>query len=123
MKNTPIVRKIEDVSAVPVDNTQGASIQVLLGQDDDMPGFYTRLFTLETGGSIPAHRHETIEHEQVILEGEMVLTLEGRELTVGAGEVVYLPAKSAHAYENRGTIPVKFLCMVPATSDYTTEWL
>ncbi len=123
MENNPIIKKIKDVTAQPVERSKGASIQVLLGTEDQMPGFYTRLFTLEPGGSIPAHRHDAIEHEQVILEGEMVLTLEHGETTVTAGDVVYLPARASHAYENRGTVPVRFLCIVPATADYTTEWL
>lgn len=123
MSNETIIRKVEDVAAAPIDKTQGAKIQVLLGPDDGMPNFYTRCFTLEPGGYIPAHRHDTIEHQQVILEGEMVLTLDGREVTVKGGDVVYLPPKSAHAYENRGNVKVRFLCVIPATPDYSTDWL
>ncbi len=123
MKETPITRAIKDVHAAEVEGCSGATIQVLLGPDDQMPNFYTRRFTIEPGGRIPAHRHGEIEHQQVMLEGEMVLTLDGEPRTVKAGDCVYIPAKVGHAYENRGDVPVRFLCMVPRTDSYETEWL
>ena len=122
MKSTPIIRKISDVAAGNVDGAEGAEIQVLLGPNDEMPSFYTRIFTLEAGARVPKHRHRGIEHEQVVLEGEMVLMLEDKEVTVRAGDVVYLPADQFHGYENRVENKARFLCMVPA-GDYNTEWL
>ncbi len=122
MKNDPVIRKMSDVEAGKVDGAEGASIQVLLGPGDKMPNFYTRLFTLEAGARIPKHRHRGIEHEQMILEGEMVLMLEDKEQTVRAGDVVYLPADQFHGYENRAGKQARFLCMVPAV-EYNTEWL
>ncbi len=121
MKNEPIIRKMIDVAAGNVEGAEGAAIQVLLGPSDGMPSFYTRIFTLEAGARVPKHRHKGIEHEQVVLEGEMVLMLEDKEVTVRAGDVVYLPADQFHGYENRGENQARFLCMVPA-GEYNTEW-
>jgi len=42
---------------------------------------------------------------------------------VGAGDCLLIPAGVAHWYENRGAVPVRFLCMVPLTEAYQTEWL
>jgi quercetin dioxygenase-like cupin family protein len=123
MSGRAIVRAMESVSAVEVERARGATIQVLLGADDRVPRFYTRCFTLQPGGHIPAHRHDAIEHEQVVLEGEMVLTLDGHAHRVGAGDCVYIPPGVVHAYDNRGSGPVRFLCIVPATADYRTEWI
>ncbi|MCP4675200.1 MAG: cupin domain-containing protein [Deltaproteobacteria bacterium] len=122
MRNEPIIRKMSGIETGRVDGAEGAAIQVLLGPNDEMPHFYTRVFTLDAGARIPKHRHRGIEHEQVILEGEMVLMLENKEVTVSAGDVVYLPADQFHGYENRGENPARFLCMVPAV-EYNTEWL
>jgi quercetin dioxygenase-like cupin family protein len=76
---------------------------------------------MEPGEWIPAHSHDTLEHEQYVLEGEMALTLDGEEQLVGVGDAVYIPAGVVHSYENRGTIPVRFLCMVPK-AEYRTDW-
>ncbi len=119
----PVIRNMDEPRPSPVANSRGATIQVLLGPADGVPGFVTRRFTLEPGGRIPAHRHDTIEHEQVVLSGEMVLTLDGEEHVVRAGDAVFIPAGVAHAYENRKSEPVRFLCIIPKTEDYRTEWL
>jgi len=119
----PVVRAMNAAAAAVVENSRGATIQVLLGPEDGVPNFVTRRFTLEPGGRIPAHRHDSIEHEQVVLEGEMVLGLDDREVVARAGDCVFIPAGVAHWYENRGSAPVRFLCIVPRTAEYQTEWL
>ncbi len=119
----PVVRAMNAAAPAVVENSRGATIQVLLGPEDGVPNFVTRRFTLEPGGRIPAHRHDSIEHEQVVLEGEMVLGLDDREVVARAGDCVFIPAGVAHWYENRGSAPVRFLCIVPRTAEYQTEWL
>jgi quercetin dioxygenase-like cupin family protein len=119
----PVIRSMDAAAAVPVERARGASIEVLLGADDGVPNFATRRFTIQPGGRIPRHRHDAIEHEQVVLEGAMVIGLDDREVEVAAGECLFIPAGVAHWYENRGDVPVRFLCVVPLTSSYQTEWL
>jgi quercetin dioxygenase-like cupin family protein len=119
----PVIRSIDQPPANPVERARGAFMQVLLGADDGAPTFATRRFTLEPGGRIPLHRHATIEHEQIVLEGEMAIGLDDRELVVRAGDCLLIPPGVAHWYENRGNLPVRFLCIVPITADYQTEWL
>lgn len=119
----PVVRGMAGVTAQAVPHTRGTTIQILLGPAEGAPNFVTRRFTIEPGGRIPCHRHDSIEHEQVVLEGEMVLGLDKQVHTVIAGDCVFIPPGVAHWYENRGSVPVRFLCMVPNTPDYQTEWL
>lgn len=121
--SSPVVRSIDSVTPETVTRSRGAAIQVLIGPADGAPNFVTRRFTLAPGGRIPRHLHDTIEHEQVMLEGAMVLGLGERELEVRAGDAIFIPAGTAHWYENRSEAPAVFLCMVPSTSDYSTEWL
>lgn len=118
-----VVRTLDSVEAVTVPRCRGASLKILLGPESGVPHFITRQFTLDPGGRIPCHRHDDIEHEQVVLEGSMVLGLGSREVEVGPGDSVFIPAGVSHWYENRNTVPVRFLCVVPRTADYQTEWL
>jgi quercetin dioxygenase-like cupin family protein len=120
---TPVVRTLDSVETVSVPRCRGASLKVLLGPDIGVPNFITREFTLEAGGRIPCHRHDEIEHEQIVLEGSMVIGLDAREMTVGPGDSIFIPARVSHWYENRGSEAVRFLCVVPHTDDYQTEWL
>lgn len=118
-----VVRHLDEPPANEVERARGATIQVLLGPADGAPRFITRRFTLAPGGCIPRHRHADIEHQQVVLEGSMILALDEREVEVGPGDCVFIPAGVAHWYENHGEVPVRFLCIVPLTDGYQTEWL
>ena len=123
VKQAPVIRSLNEVESSEVPHARGATIQVLIGPDQGAPNFFTRCFSLAPGGRIPCHRHDSIEHQQVVLSGEMVLCLDDREQLVTTGDAVLIPAGVAHWYENRGEQPVRFLCIVPDTAGYQTEWL
>jgi quercetin dioxygenase-like cupin family protein len=125
MSHTPVavVRNQDAVEAIAVPRCRGTTMKVLLGPESGVPNFITRQFSVEPGGRIPCHRHDSIEHEQVVLEGSMVIGLDGREAEVGPGDAVFIPAGVDHWYENRGADTVRFVCVVPRTDDYQTEWL
>ena len=119
----PVVRGTATVTPQPVERTRGAAIQILIGPADGAPNFITRRFTIAPGGRIPRHRHDAIEHVQVVLSGSMVIALDQREIEVNDGDCIFIPAGVSHWYENRSDEPVAFLCMVPRTAEYQTEWL
>ena len=118
-----VVRAMSDAVETAVERSRGATIQVLIGPEQGAPRFFTRRFTLQPGARIPKHRHADVEHEQVVLEGEMVIGLDDDTRTVRAGDSIFIPSGVAHWYENRSDAPMRFLCMVPKTADYQTEWL
>ncbi|MFN3412532.1 MAG: cupin domain-containing protein [Thermoanaerobaculum sp.] len=123
MAKTGKIVSREEVEAKPVTRARGASMAVVLGPEIGVPNFITRRFFLAPGGRIPEHRHPELEHEQVVIRGEMTIALDGEEHVVGPGDAVFIPAGCAHWYENRGHEPVEFLCVVPKTESYTTQWL
>ena len=107
----------------PVGRARGAKKTVLVGAEHGAPNFDLRLFVLDPGGRIPAHKHPNIEHEQFVLDGEMTVGLDGEVHTASEGDVLFIPAETPHWYENRTERPVRFLCTVPQTEDYETDWL
>jgi quercetin dioxygenase-like cupin family protein len=48
------------------------------------------------GTTVPPHNHET-ENVGVITEGELILTLDGKETRYGVGEWYHVPVKAVHA--------------------------
>jgi quercetin dioxygenase-like cupin family protein len=118
-----VVRAMDTSESTPLDRTRGAVMQVVLGPEDGTPNFITRRISIDPGGRIPCHRHDAIEHEQVVLDGSMVVGLDDREVAVAAGDCLFIPAGVAHWYENRAEVAVRFVCVVPRTDDYQTEWL
>jgi quercetin dioxygenase-like cupin family protein len=119
----PLVTPSGQPNPVPVLRARGARMAVLIGPDDGASRFVMRRFFLEPGGRIPAHAHDNVEHEQVIVRGEMVIGLNGEVHTVKAGDAIFIPAGTAHWYENRSEREVEFLCVVPVTAEYSTDWL
>jgi len=122
-RGKPAVIEPQAVPAPPVKRARGARMAVLIGPEQGAPNFITRRFLLAPGARIPAHRHPTIEHEQVMVRGEMVLGINDQVRVVRVGDAMYLPAGCAHWYENRTADEVEFLCVVPNTKGYATEWL
>ena len=118
-----MVRTAHEVEPRPVERARGAQMRVLIGPEDGAPHFVTRVFTLAPGGRIPAHRHPTIEHEQYVLSGRMRVGIDDEVREVGPGQAIFIPAGAAHWYENPTDAPVEFLCVVPRTATYPTEWL
>jgi quercetin dioxygenase-like cupin family protein len=119
----PVVRALDAVEGMKVPRCRGATMKVVLGPESGVPNFVTRVFTLDPGGRIPCHRHDSIEHEQIVLDGRMIISLDDRETEVGPGDSIFIPAGVSHWYENRGDASVRFVCVVPRTEDYQTEWL
>ena len=111
-----------EVNTPPVKRARGARMGVLIGPEQGAANFITRRFLLAPGARIPAHSHPTIEHEQVMVRGEMVLGTDGEVRTVRAGDAMFLPARCAHWYENRTAEEVEFLCIIPNTPGYETDW-
>jgi quercetin dioxygenase-like cupin family protein len=118
-----IVRPLDTVETTPIDGTRGARMAVLIGPEQGAPHFVMRRFIVEPGGLIPEHDHEDIEHEQVVVRGELVLTLDGETRSVRAGDTVYMPPGSSHRYENRSDAEAEFICVIPLTDGHDTRWL
>ena len=118
----PVIRAMDDANAVPVERARGATDRGPDRGPRRSARFATRRFTLSPGGRIPCHRHDEIEHEQLVLEGAMVIGLDDRESRSPPST-----ACSSRPGSPTGTRtaagPVRFLCMVPRTERYQTEWL
>ncbi len=113
-------KNIDDIEKTRIEAGKDASIQVLL-DSDMMPNFSMRKFTLEPGGYIPFHTN-SLEHEQYVLNGNGKIVLGSEVKEVTAGSIVYMPKGVPHSYENIGTEPFEFLCMVPNQDD-TIEFI
>ncbi len=57
----------------------------------------------------PPHVHERTNHSWYVLEGELVLTVEGRPFATGPGAFVHVPARTPHTFANPGEAPARML--------------
>ena len=97
---------------VAIEGAEGVTIRWLISKNDGAPRFQMRLFEVAPGGHTPLHTHEW-EHEVYILEGDGILTFEGKEHAFSAGHFVFVPEGREHSFKNTGPDRLAFLCMVP----------
>ena len=110
-----------EVITPPVKRARGARMGVLIGPEQGAANFITRRFLLAPGARIPAHSHPTIEHEQVMVRGEMVLGADGEVRTVRPRRDV--PSSRVRAlvrepHRGGGRVPLHH----PQHPGYETDW-
>jgi quercetin dioxygenase-like cupin family protein len=106
-----------DVPAAPVTAAGSVGVQIrwLIAKDDGAPHFAMRHFEIEPGGQTPQHHHPW-EHEVYVLEGEGVVSISGKETTIGPGMAVFIPEHEPHCFMNKTNKPFRFLCVIPIES-------
>lgn len=109
------VKHSTEVEAKNVAAGKDTTIQVLISSQEG-PNFALRKFSMQTGGGMPRHTNE-VEHEQYVLRGEATITIGDETHQVQAGDAVLIPAGVVHSYENTGSEPFEFLCIVPNKED------
>lgn len=90
-------------------------MQVLIGPEDGASNFFMRRFIMGAGGGMPRHTNE-VEHQQYVLAGRARIGIAEEVFEVGAGDVVFIPARQPHFYEVLEA-PFEFLCLVPNRED------
>ncbi|RFC67530.1 MULTISPECIES: cupin domain-containing protein [Mesorhizobium] len=63
-------------------------------------------------GILKPHRHDPAELYH-ILEGQGILTLEGQERTVTAGDTVFIPGNAEHGIRNEGDAVLRLFYVFP----------
>jgi quercetin dioxygenase-like cupin family protein len=112
----PIVKRVDEVTAEPVDAAEGLSKAVLIDESDGAPHFAMRRFELAAGAEVPRHTN-AVEHEQYVLAGEYVVGIGDEEHAVSAGDALLIPAGAEHWYRNEGDEAGAFICVVPNGDD------
>ena len=97
---------------VETDGATGVRMRCLIGEADGAPSFTMRQFEIAPGGCTPRHTH-AYEHEVFVLEGHGVAMEDGVENVVRPGTVVFVPPNLVHQFRNTGSVPLKFLCLIP----------
>jgi mannose-6-phosphate isomerase len=76
---------------------------------DDEPGHKVKRMVVHAGRRLSYQRHDRRSEHWFVVHGRARVTLDGRELTVGAGEAVDVPCGTAHRIENIGSEDLVFV--------------
>jgi len=77
------------------------------------------LAVLPAGKEVPYHFHENRESLIIVISGEAVEVCEGKEHSIKAGDVIYIPAAEKHGLINRSDRDVRYLeFFTPVQEDF-----
>jgi mannose-6-phosphate isomerase-like protein (cupin superfamily) len=96
----------------------------ILDQEDAAKELGGMFALLEPGKHVPLHHHEKRESIIVIISGEAIEMIEGREFPIESGDVLYIPAGEKHALFNRSDHAVRYLeffTYPPAEADFILD--
>ena len=96
-----------------MEGAKGVYKQVPISKQNGTPTFSFRVFTINTGGHTPLHNHP-FEHLNYVIEGNGVVTAEGKEHELKKGDFVMILPSEVHQYRNTSTSdPLVIICAVP----------
>ena len=107
------LKKVEK-KKVEMPGAEKAYKQMPLSQNDGVPVYSFRVFTVEPGGFTPYHHHP-YEHMNYIISGEGALVdKDKKEMAVKQGDFVLVLPDEMHQYKNTSEkVPLVFICGVP----------
>ena len=74
------------------------------------------------GDETGVHQHE--RHQLSYAKtGVLTVSVKASRWVVPPLRAVWIPAGVAHWYENRSSSPTAFICVVPLSTDFQTEWI
>jgi quercetin dioxygenase-like cupin family protein len=109
------LKQLDEIAIEEVKAGTKTTRQVLIGPDE-APNFSMRKFSIEPGGEMPLHTN-TVEHEQLVLNGRAKVIIGERTYEAKKNDVVFIPAGTPHCYKTLGDEPFEFLCVVPNKQD------
>ncbi len=103
-----------EVKSEPVteEGAKGTTIAWALSEKDGAPNFSMRIFKVQPGGYTPLHSHSW-EHEIFVIAGEGILSDEGEEYRLRAGDIALVSPQEEHQFRNDGNQIWEFICLVP----------
>ena len=95
-------------------DAEGICKQVPISKDDGSPSFCFRVFSFESGGHTPFHRHPN-EHLNYVIEGTGAIVMEsGEERDIKKGDFALILPDEKHQFKNKSTSePMIMICAVP----------
>jgi mannose-6-phosphate isomerase-like protein (cupin superfamily) len=80
-----------------------------LARSVDTPRFNFSIIEIAAGRELEAHVHEGEDDAFYILEGQMIFTVDGKDVAAPSGTFVLVPPGTEHAFRNKGATPVRML--------------
>jgi len=108
----PRVIRFAEISVVP--RGSGVETKPLLLGSTSAESFVSGISTFPVGAALKSHKHNT-EEMVVLLEGEAIVEMDGRQHDLVPYDTTHVPAGLFHRFINRGATPMRILWVYGAT--------
>jgi mannose-6-phosphate isomerase-like protein (cupin superfamily) len=82
----------------------------ILARSIDTDRFNLAIVTIEPGRSGPeSHAHDAEDDSFYMLDGELVFTVDGEDVTAGPGTFLLVPPGVSHTFANQTDAPARFV--------------
>ena len=112
-----IIKKLQDVPYADLKGYQNVKKQIVIGPQDGSDEIVLRYFTLGPGGSSPYHTHDWPHLVRIETGSGVVVDKDKNESPVTEGDYIFVESSSLHCFKNTGTVPLSFICIVPARGE------
>lgn len=109
-----IVGNFMDLTANTITSPEAknASMKVLVSPKEGWEGYVMRAVELDPEGYSPKHQHNW-PHINYVIEGNGTVLIDETLHELTAGSYAFVPPNTLHQFSNTGTVPFKFICIVP----------
>jgi mannose-6-phosphate isomerase-like protein (cupin superfamily) len=95
-----------------------AEVSVKISTHDSSGAYAVMEVCTPPNGGPPLHLHHREDEWWYILDGNIVIEVNGNTLSAGPGDTVFAPRGSRHTFQNIGTVPARtVLTVVPGGFD------
>jgi mannose-6-phosphate isomerase-like protein (cupin superfamily) len=98
--------------AAVYDQLRDEKVHILLSKQDTGGALALFIDEVPPNGGPPLHIHHQEDETFYLLEGELVMQVNGEQVTVGAGSVAFLPRGVPHTFTNPGTETARALVIL-----------
>ncbi len=84
-------------------------------------GFAMRVFRVEPGAVIPAHKHPW-EHGIFVLRGKVTIRVGKARYVLSANDFMLIPPNVEHEYVNIGDEDLEFICVIPSSATVADDY-
>ena len=96
----------------PIEEVKGVSRRDILTADDGVTLTCMQVVEISPHTSTPSHYHPW-EHEIFIVSGKGIAAGEQGSVTVGAGNIIFIPANEPHCFVNTESDTLRFVSIEP----------
>ncbi|MFC7393051.1 cupin domain-containing protein [Scopulibacillus cellulosilyticus] len=102
-------KDVKDVEVYYPPGHTGTFNKRLVGPVEGIKGAEVIVGEMEPGGHADPHKHTDLEQVMYILEGKMLIEMDGKQTELSKDQVVWIPKGVNHEVKNAGDSNLRFL--------------